>query len=65
MTPSRRTLRIEDTETDDRWPGFSASAQANGIRSSLSMPIGVSNQDTRLRCTKTGREALRPVGPAI
>ncbi len=41
-----RVVRIEDTETDDRWPGFSASARANGIRSSLSMPIAVSNDDT-------------------
>ena len=36
-----RVVRIEDIETDERWPMFSASARANGIRSSLSVPIAV------------------------
>ena len=38
-------MRIEDTESDERWPGFSASARANGVRSSLSVPIAVLHHD--------------------
>ena len=38
----RETVRIDDTASDDRWPAFAASAQANGIRSSLSVPIPLS-----------------------
>jgi GAF domain-containing protein len=41
-----RVVRIEDTESDEQWPSFSASARANGIRSSLSIPIAVSHHDT-------------------
>ena len=41
-----RVVRIEDVGTDERWPKFSASARANGIRSSLSMPIAVSHHGT-------------------
>ena len=41
-----RTIRIDDTGNDERWPSFAASARANGIRSSLSVPIEVSGPDT-------------------
>jgi GAF domain-containing protein len=41
-----RVVRIEDIGSDDRWPGFAASAVANGVRSSLSIPIGVSGAKT-------------------
>ena len=41
-----RIVRIEDTNTDERWPEFSASARANGIRSSLSVPLAVSGHNT-------------------
>ena len=41
-----RMIRINDTHTDERWPQFSASARANGIHSSLSVPIAVSAPDT-------------------
>ena len=40
-----RTIRIDDTDNDERWPRFAASASANGIRSSLSVPIAVSGPD--------------------
>jgi GAF domain-containing protein len=33
--------RIEDTETDPRWPAFGAGAAAAGIRSTLSLPLVV------------------------
>jgi GAF domain-containing protein len=35
----RRVVRIDDIEHDERWPRFSASARANGVRSSLSLPL--------------------------
>ena len=41
-----RTIRIDDTGNDDRWPKFAARASANGVRSSLSVPIAVSGPDT-------------------
>ena len=41
-----RTIRIDDTGNDERWPRFAASARANGVRSSLSVPIDVSGPDT-------------------
>jgi GAF domain-containing protein len=41
-----RTIRIDDTGNDERWPRFVASARANGIRSSLSVPIDVEGADT-------------------
>jgi GAF domain-containing protein len=41
-----RTIRIDDTGNDERWPKFAASARANGIRSSLSVPIEVAGPDT-------------------
>ena len=34
------------SETMQRWPRFAASARANGIRSSLSVPIAVAGADT-------------------
>ena len=39
-------IRIDDTHNDERWPQFAASARANDIRSSLSVPIAVSAPDT-------------------
>ena len=41
-----RTIRIDDTHEDERWPQFTASARANDIGSSLSVPIAVSGADT-------------------
>ena len=41
-----RMIRIDDTGNDERWPRFVASARANGIRSSLSVPIDVPGLDT-------------------
>jgi GAF domain-containing protein len=41
-----RTIRIDDTASDQRWPRFAASASAHGVRSSLSVPIAVSGPDT-------------------
>jgi GAF domain-containing protein len=41
-----RMIRIDDIGTDERWPGFAASARVNGVRSSLSVPIEVSGPDT-------------------
>jgi hypothetical protein len=41
-----RMIRIDDTHNDERWPRFTASARANDIRSSLSVPIPVSGPDT-------------------
>ncbi|MDQ3897796.1 MAG: GAF and ANTAR domain-containing protein [Actinomycetota bacterium] len=35
----REVFRIDDTEKDDRWRPFSEAAAANGIRSTLSMPL--------------------------
>ena len=34
-----RTIRIDNTSTDERWPAFSRAAQQNGIASSLSIPM--------------------------
>jgi GAF domain-containing protein len=34
-----RVNRIESTETDDRWPAFSAAAAAHGIASTISVPV--------------------------
>ena len=42
----RRVVRIDDTEEEQRWPTFTASARAKGIRSSLSLPLILSSQDT-------------------
>jgi GAF domain-containing protein len=42
----RRVVRIDDTTSDERWPGFSASARANGVRSSLSVPLVLSRDST-------------------
>ena len=41
-----RTIRLDDIGNDERWPRFVASARANGIRSSLSVPIDVAGADT-------------------
>ena len=41
-----RTIRIDDTGNEERWPRFVASARANGIRCSLSVPIKVSGSTT-------------------
>jgi GAF domain-containing protein len=41
-----RVVRIDDTEIDERWPRFSASARSNGVRSSLSVPLVVAGPDT-------------------
>src|SRR5437879_3143928 len=35
-------FRVDDTAAEDRWPEFAAAAVANGIRSSLSLPLIVS-----------------------
>lgn len=35
----RRIFRIDDTVKDDRWAPFSEAAAANGIRSTLSVPL--------------------------
>jgi GAF domain-containing protein len=42
----QRVVRIDDTINDERWPKFSASARAHGIRSSLSVPLALSGDDT-------------------
>ena len=42
----RRVVRIDDVEHDERWPKFSASARANGVASSLSLPLVLSGDTT-------------------
>ena len=41
-----RMIRIDDTDNDERWPRFAASARANDVHSSLSVPIAVTAPDT-------------------
>jgi GAF domain-containing protein len=41
-----RLVRIEDTSTDERWPKFSASARAHGVKSSLSTPLSLAGAET-------------------
>ena len=54
-----RTIRIDDTGNDERWPRFVASASANGVRSSLSVPIDVSGPDTFAGFNVYGKSARR------
>jgi GAF domain-containing protein len=37
----KRQIRVDDTATDDRWPEFATAAQAEGVQSSLSLPLVV------------------------
>jgi len=41
-----RFVRLDDIESDGRWPMYAASALANGIRSSLSVPLVLAGVDT-------------------
>ena len=40
----RRSYRIDETETDERWPPFARAAAARGVRSTLSLPLVVDHQ---------------------
>src|SRR5687768_8559566 len=40
----RTVFRIDSTDHDDRWPEFAAKARANGIQSSLSLPLILEGQ---------------------
>jgi GAF domain-containing protein len=40
----QRVFRVEDLSVDHRWPEFARDAQAFGVTSLLSMPIGVHNE---------------------
>jgi GAF domain-containing protein len=37
-------LRIDDTETETRWPDYTAGAAAHGVRSSLSAPLPIQDE---------------------
>jgi GAF domain-containing protein len=37
-------LRIDDTEHEERWPEFTASAREHGVRSTLSLPLSTREQ---------------------
>ena len=41
-----RFVRVDDIAADERWPMYSASARANGIGSSLSVPLVLAGEDT-------------------
>lgn len=56
-------FRIDDTATDRRWPEFAAVAQANGVLSTLSLPIAVDDRGLgafNLYAVETDRFARQP-----